>query len=162
MHAPEAVTAPAVSLSPGDELTSFMAYDGAAAEWTVSATNLATGEDSTLTLSKQRLGGYDFDWAMLVCETVKRDGQCASLPADDAGLVFTNVTLDGGAGTWTERANLQDCAEDAKSTDASGNEVRMSWAFEAEEMEAEKLALSEDFLSDFFADAKEGEEEEMH
>ena len=129
VHAPQAVTAPAVALSPGDEITSFMQYDAANEEWTVSATNLATGEDSTLTISKQKLGGYDFDWGMLVCETIKKDGQCESLPADDAGLTFTNVTLDGGAVTWTTREGLSDCAEDVEVVDDSGDQVKMTWSY---------------------------------
>ena len=71
---------------------------------------------------------YDFDWAMLVCETIKKDGQCASLPADDAGLTFTNVTLDGASADWTTREGLSDCAEDVEV--ASGGEVKMTWSYE--------------------------------
>ena len=129
VHAPQAITAKAIALSPGDVITSYMSYDAGSAEWTVSATNTNTGEDSTLTISKQKLGGYNFDWAMLVCETIKQDGQCASLPADDAGLTFTNVTLDGGAVDWTEREGLADCAEAVKSVDASGDQVKMTWSY---------------------------------
>ena len=106
-----------------------MRYDAGAAAWTVSATNVNTGEDSTLTISKEKLGGFDFDWAMLVCETIKQDGQCASLPADDAGLTFSNVTLDGGGVAWTERENLADCAEKVTSLDAAGDTVQMKWSY---------------------------------
>lgn len=100
VHAPTAITAPAIDVSPGDEITSFMSYDSKSETWTVSATNLATGEDSTLTITKQKLGNYDFDWAMLVCETIKKDGECASLPADAARarvlLVTASARAEGG------------------------------------------------------------------
>ena len=86
MHAPEAITAPAVSLSPGDEITSFMAYDAAAAEWTVSATNLATGEDSTLHISHRHAGATDYDYAMLVNENIILSISASSGRSDGASM----------------------------------------------------------------------------
>eukprot|EP00937_MAST-01D_sp_MAST-1D-sp2_P002703 g2703.t1 len=122
-----AVTAPAIDLSPGDRVESFMQYDAKSSEWTISGKNTNTGESTVLTISKEKLGGYDFEWAMLVCETIKQNGQCSSLPADDAGLTFDSVSGDGAAVTWTERENLSDCAE--KAATAGADTVKFSWSY---------------------------------
>jgi hypothetical protein len=126
-----AVTAKAIALEPGDEVTSIMSYDAASTTWTISGTNVNSGESSVLTITRAKLGGYDFDWAMLVCETIKDTGQCDSLPADDAGLTFTNVTLDGNGlrfAPWIARHNLNDCNEAVTPNDA-GDTVKMSWTY---------------------------------
>jgi hypothetical protein len=41
-----------------------------------SGLDLTSGENTTLTLTKQKLGSYNFDWAMLVCETIKVKSVC--------------------------------------------------------------------------------------
>jgi hypothetical protein len=123
-----AVTAPAISVSPGDKITSFMKYDTTTETWTISGINTATQKSSVLKISKKKLGGYSFDWAMLVCETIKEDGKCDLLPADPAGLTFTNVTVDDKPITWTVRENLDDCKEDVE-TDTAGDTVKMTWSY---------------------------------
>ena len=108
-----------------------MSFDATSSTWTISGTNLNSGESSVLTITKAKLGGYDFDWAMLVCETIKQTGQCSSLPADNAGLTFTNVSLDNNGlrfAPWVERHNLDDCNE-AVSTSDDGATVKMSWTY---------------------------------
>jgi hypothetical protein len=46
------VTAPAIEVSPGDAITSFMAFDEESETWTVSGTNTRTNESSVLTITK--------------------------------------------------------------------------------------------------------------
>lgn len=124
-----ALTGKAVELSPGDKISSFMSYDGKTKMWTVSGTNLASGESSVMKISRAKLGNYDFEWAMLVCETVKFDNDCPSLPADKDGLMFTGVSLNGIPGAnWTTRVGLDDCAEGIR-TNNEGKEVALSWEF---------------------------------
>lgn len=99
-------------------------------EWTVSGTDVTTGETSTLKISKEKIGAkYKFDWAMMVCETIKNDGQCGLLPADAAGITFTNVTVDGQKLKWIERENLADCKENVTSLDG-GDVIKMSWSYQ--------------------------------
>lgn len=121
-----AVTGPAVDLSPGDKITSSMKYDASAKTWLVSGTNLRTGKTSDLKISRSRLGGYDFDWAMLVCETVKFDDDCAALPAQSS-LSFTNVTLNGFKSIeWKERVGLKDCDQNIR---AGSENVSLVWSY---------------------------------
>jgi hypothetical protein len=47
-----AVTAPAIEVSPGDSITSFMVFDVDTQTWTVSGTNLRTQESSVLVITK--------------------------------------------------------------------------------------------------------------
>merc|ERR1712146_456246 len=61
------VTAPAIPVSPGDTITSYM-NRSADKLWTVSGTNVRTGKDSTLHVS----------------ENINVDTQCAKMPAGDA------------------------------------------------------------------------------
>ena len=105
-----------------------MHFDEANNEWTVAGTNLATGNSTILKLSKEKLGNYSFDWAMLVCETIKNDGACNQLPADANGVTFSHVEVDGAPITWTKRENMGDCKEHVTSN-AGGDTVKMSWSF---------------------------------
>jgi hypothetical protein len=107
-------------------LTSLI--NSATEEWTISGINTATQKSTVLKISKKKLGGYTFDWAMLVCETIKTDGACNELPAAPAGLTFTNVTVDGQPITWTVRENLDDCKEHVV-TDTAGDTVKMTWDY---------------------------------
>ena len=66
-------------------------------------TVIGSTQTSELTISKSRLGGYDFDWAMLVMETIMPASKyCDDYPASDS-LTFTNVALDGSTVDWTTR-----------------------------------------------------------
>ena len=108
-----AVTAPAIEASPGDFVTSYMVFDDVNQEWTIHCANEATGEDSTLKISKAKLGGYDFDWAMIVHETIMASSSyCAEYPASDR-VDYSNVELDSELliGQWTERARQTDCVQ---------------------------------------------------
>ena len=105
-----------------------MHFNEANNEWTVAGTNLATGNSTILKLTKEKLGNYSFDWAMLVCETIKNDGACNQLPADANGVTFTHVEVDSAPITWTTRENLGDCKEHV-TTNAGGDTVKMSWSF---------------------------------
>lgn len=124
-----AVTGVAIPLLPGDRITSSMHFNTSTQLWTVKGTNLRSGESSVLSVSKSLLGGYDFEWAMLVCETIKRDGDCDSLPATTAGLTFSKVSVDGVAQSldWEPVVGLQDCHEGIDVSKKSGD-VLMSWS----------------------------------
>ena len=60
------MTGPAVEVAPGDAITSFMFYNETTTEWIVYGKNLATGEESSLAISRADLGDFDFDWAMVI------------------------------------------------------------------------------------------------
>ena len=104
-----------------------MAYDNKSEIWTVSGTNQRTKESSVLRISKKTIGGYEFEWAMLVCETIKPDGACDQLPADPKGLTFTNVEVDGQKIDWIAREKLQDCNEKVRVNQYG--DVTMTWTY---------------------------------
>merc|ERR1711861_40630 len=99
--------------------------------WTVSGTNKATGEDTTLNIKYTKAGATDYHYAMLVNENVNVNTRCERMPATTDGVTFTNVTVNGKALVgWTTRANCKgnprcDCSN-AASVDAEGD-VTLSW-----------------------------------
>jgi len=125
------VTAPAIKASPGDKITSYMQLDGDI--WTVSGTNTATGENSTLKIAKEHAGDCDYDFAMLVNENIDVNSKCSLMPAATE-IVFTNVKLDGAPANWTTRANCNgnpscDCANSAAVASGTGD-VTLGWKHE--------------------------------
>ena len=127
------VTAPAIDVSPGDHITTFMSLSPDGQSWTVSGTNMASGEDTTLHIKYKRAGKTDYHYAMLVNENINVNTDCGRMPASSA-LVFTNVSVDGRKGSavdWTTRANCKgdpqcDCGNDAN-VDATSGDVTLSW-----------------------------------
>ena len=128
------VTAPPIDVKPGDKLTSFMSLSADGTMWTVSGTNKATGEDTTLNIKYTKAGATDYHYAMLVNENVNVNTRCERMPATTDGVTFTNVTVNGKALVgWTTRANCKgnprcDCSN-AASVDAEGD-VTLSWKTE--------------------------------
>merc|ERR1711871_1920307 len=115
------VTAPAINVSPGDRITSFMRQSSDGKTWTVSGTDLTTGEDSTLQVAYTKAGNYDY--AMLVNENINVNNYCQRMPDDSevpGVLTFTNVTVNGKVPQWTSRAN---CAGNPKCDCSNGAEV---------------------------------------
>ena len=121
-----ALTGPLVQVKEGDAITSFMSYDTKTETWTVSAT--ANGsETSTLTITKKDLGGYDFDWAMMVHETImSKTGYCDEYPSSDS-ISYTNVKLDGAVPEWTNRVQKSDCMQANEFTTDDDADVTFSW-----------------------------------
>lgn len=129
------VTAPAISVSPGDKITSYMKQSADRKSWTVSGTNLRTGEHSTLNIAYKKAGNTDYDYAMLVNENVNVNTQCNRMPAADSNMkgsvTFTNVKVNDKVPEWTTRANCKgnpqcDCGNSA--TVASNGDVTLSWS----------------------------------
>jgi len=124
------VTAPSIRVSPGDRITSYMSLSADGQTWTVSGTDLTTGEDSTLQIKYSSAGNTDYDYAMLVNENIGVDASCSKMPAGSE-LVFTNVTVNGKIPGWTTRANCAgnsrcDCGNSA--TVDSSDEVHLGWS----------------------------------
>lgn len=128
------VTAPAITVSPGDKITSFMSQSDDGTTWTVSGTDLTTGQDSTLQVSYTKAGSTDYDYAMLVNENIDVNSNCQRMPDDTdlpGVLTFTNVTVNGKAPQWTQRANCAgnpkcDCANDVEVSDKG--DVSLKWS----------------------------------
>ena len=127
VHAPQAVTAPAIDVKAGDKLTSYMLYHPENKTWTVSGTNTRTGESTVLQVAQRTIGArtHSFNWAMLVCETIKRDGACDQLPASNR-VTFTNVQVDGAPVAWVKKVGLSDCNEGVAVSDGN-DEVTLTW-----------------------------------
>eukprot|EP00756_Hemistasia_phaeocysticola_P029331 Hpha_TRINITY_DN16226_c0_g2::TRINITY_DN16226_c0_g2_i1::g.15094::m.15094 len=124
------VTAPAISVKPGDRLTSYMSLSADQTTWTVSGTNKGTGETSALNVAFTKAGDCQYNYAMLVNENVNVNENCDLMPAS-TNVTFTNVTVNGVVPKWTTRA---DCAGNAKcdcknaaTVDATTGDVTLSW-----------------------------------
>jgi len=104
-----AVTAPAIDVSPGDSLVSYMNYDAGSQTWTIFGADMQTGETSNLQITRAKSCACDFQWAMLVLETIMDEGVCADYPASNS-LLFTGVQLNNGTTPqWTTRVQMHDC-----------------------------------------------------
>merc|ERR1712137_1197354 len=128
------VTAPAIKESPGDKITSYMSQSEDGKTWTVSGTDLTTGQDSTLQISYSKAGNTDYDYAMLVNENIRVDNNCQRMPDDSdmpGVLTFTNVTVNGKVPEWTQRANCFgnpqcDCSNAVEVADSG--DVSLKWS----------------------------------
>lgn len=127
------VTAPAISVSPGDRITSYMSQSADKGTWTVSGTDVTTGQDSTLHISYAKAGDTDYDYAMLVNENINVNSNCGLMPDDSQQpgmLTFTNVTVNGKVPQWTKRANCAgnprcDCGNAVEV--AANGDVSLKW-----------------------------------
>lgn len=123
------VTAPAIRVSAGDKITSFMNLSADGTTWTVSGTDVTTGEDSTLSIKYKKAGDCDYDYAMLVNENIDVNAKCELMPAT-TNVTFTRVTVDGKVPTWTPRANCagdKSCDCGNKAEVAPNGDVVLSW-----------------------------------
>ena len=129
---PSVVSAPAIDVSPGDRITSFIGLEGDGSTWTVSGVNRDTNHDSTLHVADSRV---QFDFAMLVNENINVNAHCERMPAsmsERMSLTFTNVTVNGDRlPAWETRANcagkaLCDCGNVAR-VNAENGDVTLSW-----------------------------------
>jgi hypothetical protein len=119
------VTAPAIPVSPGDKLVSWMNYDSTGRVWTVYGQNTRTGRDSDLRISRANAGNCDYKWAMLVLETIMNTGVCDDYPASSS-LTFSGVSLMGTFPQWTSKVTGHDCRQAI--TQVSNDTVRLSWS----------------------------------
>jgi len=123
------VTAPAIKVSPGDKLTSYMSLSEDGSVWTVYGKDLTTGQESNLKIKYSKAGNTDYDYAMLVNENIGVNTKCSLMP-QSSEVVFTNVTVNGKVPQWVTRANCKgnsrcDCSNSAN-VDASDN-VHLGW-----------------------------------
>jgi len=128
------VTAPAIEVSPGDTITSYMNRTGDKT-WTVSGTNTRTGKDSTLQISFKKAGNTEYDYAMLVNENINVDTTCAKMPAGDAtgrgSVTFTNIKVNGKVPQWTTRTNCKGntkCDCDNSADVSTTGDVSLGWS----------------------------------
>ena len=119
----KAVTAPAVSVSPGDKLNTFMGLEDGV--WTIYGENERTGEKSVLTIKKDALGcDCDFEWAMLVHETItSKTKYCDTYPSSDT-IAYSNVMGDRQPFVWTERVQKDDCTQ---AINVDGTDITFTW-----------------------------------
>jgi len=124
------VTAPAIRVSPGDKITSYMSLSEDGSTWTVYGKDLTTGQESNLAIKYAQAGSTDYDYAMLVNENINVNTKCSYMPASSTEVVFTNVTVNGKVPAWTARANCKgnaqcDCGNSATVDDQDN--VHLGW-----------------------------------
>eukprot|EP01062_Namystynia_karyoxenos_P030360 TRINITY_DN22696_c0_g2_i1.p2 TRINITY_DN22696_c0_g2~~TRINITY_DN22696_c0_g2_i1.p2 ORF type:complete len:297 (+),score=107.55 TRINITY_DN22696_c0_g2_i1:85-891(+) len=123
------VTAPAIKVSPGDQITSFMQLSKDGTMWTVSGTDVTTGQNSTLHIQYKKAGNCNYDYAMLVNENINVNTECDRMPPSDA-LTFTKVSVNGKLPPWVTRADCagnQQCDCGNKAAVAKSGDVTLSW-----------------------------------
>jgi hypothetical protein len=119
-------TAPAISASPGDAIDSYMLYDSTSQTWTCYAINKNTGKTSDLQLTRAKIQNTDFQYAMLVLETVMPNtNYCNLYPGGDDKIIFSNVKVNNAVPKWTTQVAEHDCSQAA--TVNADNTVTFSW-----------------------------------
>eukprot|EP01060_Flectonema_neradi_P038769 TRINITY_DN8251_c0_g1_i1.p1 TRINITY_DN8251_c0_g1~~TRINITY_DN8251_c0_g1_i1.p1 ORF type:complete len:265 (+),score=60.53 TRINITY_DN8251_c0_g1_i1:55-849(+) len=123
-----AVTGKAIDVKPGDFLTSFMHYDESSKVWTVYSKDTATGLASDLRITREKTTNVDFNYAMLVMETIiYRNPPCAYYPKD-SNVTFSNVIVNNKPVTgWTPVYTDHACSENI--TVLSDNTVRFGFSY---------------------------------
>jgi len=129
-----AVTGPAVRVSPGDHITSYMDYDESRQIWTVYGRNDANGEESTLQVTNRKTGGQKFEYAMHVLETIMSSyNYCSQYPPDGA-LDFTDISVNRGEGVeWITHTGKTDCQQQVVAS-SQGDDVKFTWSSSSHEM----------------------------
>mmetsp|Transcript_36800 Transcript_36800/g.88519 ORF Transcript_36800/g.88519 Transcript_36800/m.88519 type:complete len:269 (+) Transcript_36800:63-869(+) len=125
---PAAITGPAISVAPGDEIVSYMELDESSQIWTVYGRNDRTKETSVLQISKSKAGNTDYKYAMHVLETIMSSSNyCAEYPPDGA-VEFTGITVNGGQTVdWQTRVQKSECQQKVAAS-AKGDDVKMTWS----------------------------------
>lgn len=90
-----AVTGPAIPVSEGDELFTYMKLIGNV--WTIYGQNTRTGRESVLRISSQQAGYEPYNYAVFVSENVMARNHCDYYPAN-SGVEFKAITVDGKTG----------------------------------------------------------------
>lgn len=124
---PVAVTGPAIKVSAGDQITSWMDFDQSSQMWTVYARNEANGQESILKVTKGKVGNQDFAYAMHVLETVMpASNYCDQYPPDDQ-IEFFGISANNGSGVnWIGRTGKTDCHQQVNVT-SKGDDVKFTW-----------------------------------
>jgi len=120
------ITAPAIPVSPGDSLTTYMQLNGDT--WTVYGRNDNTGQESDLRISKRHAGSQLYTNAVFVSENVMSRYHCDYYPANQ-GVEFTAVTANGQApGQWQVGYDCgsPDCGQKVIQN-SDGTSVQLTW-----------------------------------
>jgi len=121
----QAFASPEVPVSEADVISSYMEYNQASSNWTVYAKNTNTNQNTTLQISHDQVGQSDFQFAMLVLETIMPPNQCNLLPAQPGKLTFDHIKVNGNTSpAWTQRVQMHDCNQALSVTSSS---VTMTW-----------------------------------
>ena len=119
-------TAPAIDVSPGDSLTTYMQLNGDT--WTIYGRNDATGQESNLKISKKHAGSQLYTNAVFVSENIMARNHCDYYPANQ-GIEFTSVSANGKApGKWEEGYDCgdPDCGQKVIQN-SDGTSVQLTW-----------------------------------
>jgi len=121
-----AYTAPAIAISPGNEIDSYMLYNNSTSEWTCWGINKATNQTSDLILTSAKIQDTVFQYAMLVLETIMpTTNECKLYPGGDDQVVFKNIKVNNAVPKWTVEVTQKDCNQAA--TVNNDNTVTFSW-----------------------------------
>jgi hypothetical protein len=119
------VTAPAIPVTAGDKLVSYMDYDKGSQVWTVYGQNTRTMRESNLKIARSKACNCDYKWAMLVLETIMDPNVCGDYPASTS-LTFTGVTVGGSTVQWTPKVQGHDCKQAI--TQVNNDTITLTWS----------------------------------
>lgn len=123
------MTGPAIDVSPGDLLTSYMELSGDT--WTIYGRNTRTNRESVLRLSKrQACNGCLYTHAVFVNENVMGRGQCDKYPAN-TGIEFTEIVVNSKIDHNTQwdiqyPCGSPDCQQKIFASQ-DGRSIRLTW-----------------------------------
>jgi len=123
------MTGPAIDVSPGDLLTSYMELSGDT--WTIYGRNTRTNRESVLRLSKrQACNGCLYTHAVFVNENVMGRGECDKYPAN-TGIEFTDIVVNSKIDHNTQwdiqyPCGSPDCQQKIFAS-KDGKSIRLTW-----------------------------------
>jgi len=120
-------TGPAITMNPKENINSWMQYDASTQGWTVYGINTNSSKSSTLKVTNAQVGGSQFQYAMLVLETIMPTTSCTYYPAGgDTGVTFYGVSVNGIVPTWNPEITMKECQQKI-TIPGKGDVVQFTW-----------------------------------
>jgi len=119
-------TGPAVRVSAGDMIDSYMIYDQSSKTYVCYCIDRASGRSSYLSVSDRQYSfNQGFKVAMVVNENIYSQGRCSDYPASGE-VTFSGLKVNDATPTWTPRHKLDDCGQKVTVLN-NGESVKMQW-----------------------------------
>jgi len=119
-------TGPAIRVSPGDMIDSYMLYDTNSKNYICYCKDRNNGRESYLAVTDRQYSfSQGFHVAMVVNENIYSQGRCSDYPASGE-ITFSGLKVNNAVPDWTPRHKLDDCGQKVTVLN-NGESVKMEW-----------------------------------
>jgi hypothetical protein len=122
------VTGPAIGVSEGDTLTTYMELSGNT--WTIYGKNVNTGKETVLRISKAQAGSQKYTNAVFVSENIMARNHCDYYPAN-TGMEFKDIVVNSKKDHGTQWVKAYDCGSpdcgQKVIASSDGTSVQLTW-----------------------------------